>query len=222
MSNKSEDWKSSLDRFGDDLTEVILSYLPISDKIRLECTSKQVQSLIFNKQKSLHINQYPNEWYLNQLLLSGSTSDDRKQVNYEVFGAVLKKFKFLDTIRIEGNITVDSDLIQTIADNCRPLKTLWIYDRFSCELQVNQNITDECLMSLAQKCGSSLQSLRINNLPQKQFKQFLYSLPELRSLTLFDIQSVITEESNFEESFRNSEELPKFLPKLQEIGFSVE
>src|SRR5690349_4260058 len=42
--------KSSFDRFGDDLTEVILSYLPFDNKFRFECLSKQIQSLIYSKQ----------------------------------------------------------------------------------------------------------------------------------------------------------------------------
>ena len=35
--------KSSFDRFGYDLTELIVSYLPIKDKFRFECLSKQIQ-----------------------------------------------------------------------------------------------------------------------------------------------------------------------------------
>ena len=33
--------KNSFDRFGDDLTELIVSYLWFEDKVRLECVSKQ-------------------------------------------------------------------------------------------------------------------------------------------------------------------------------------
>ena len=47
--------KSSFDRFGDDLSELILSFLPFEDKIRFECVSKQWQSLIYNKQFKLGI-----------------------------------------------------------------------------------------------------------------------------------------------------------------------
>ena len=42
--------KDSFDRFGDDLTELILSYMRFKDKIRLECVSKQWRRLIYNKQ----------------------------------------------------------------------------------------------------------------------------------------------------------------------------
>ncbi len=44
---------NSFKRFGDDLCELLLSYLSISDKIRFECVSKQWQRLVFNKQQKL-------------------------------------------------------------------------------------------------------------------------------------------------------------------------
>jgi hypothetical protein len=45
----------SFDRFDYDLCEVLLSYLTLRDKIRLECCSKQWKSLIYNKQKLIFI-----------------------------------------------------------------------------------------------------------------------------------------------------------------------
>ena len=42
--------KNSFDRFADDLTELIVSYLWFEDKVRLECVSKQWRRLVFNKQ----------------------------------------------------------------------------------------------------------------------------------------------------------------------------
>jgi hypothetical protein len=49
-ANISDNNFNSFERFGDDLCEVLLSFLPISDKIKFECVSKQWQTLIFNKQ----------------------------------------------------------------------------------------------------------------------------------------------------------------------------
>lgn len=40
----------SFDRFGDDLCELLLSYLSFNDKIRLECVSKQWKRLVYSKQ----------------------------------------------------------------------------------------------------------------------------------------------------------------------------
>ncbi|CAG2102292.1 unnamed protein product [Medioppia subpectinata] len=39
--------KNSMDRFGDDLYEVLLSYLPLEDRFQCECVSKQFQRTVF-------------------------------------------------------------------------------------------------------------------------------------------------------------------------------
>jgi len=49
--------KTSFDRFGDDLSELIVSYLTIEDKFRFECLSKQWRRLVFNKTYVLRISQ---------------------------------------------------------------------------------------------------------------------------------------------------------------------
>ncbi|XP_054167087.1 myelin transcription factor 1-like protein [Oppia nitens] len=48
--------KDSFERFGDDLTELMLSYLSFDDKFRYESTSRQWQQLIFNKVIELNVN----------------------------------------------------------------------------------------------------------------------------------------------------------------------
>jgi hypothetical protein len=47
--------KDSFDRFGDDLCELLLSYLTIEHKFGFECVSKQWQRLVYNKQLKLNI-----------------------------------------------------------------------------------------------------------------------------------------------------------------------
>ena len=47
--------KDSMEKFGDDLTELILQYLTLEDKVRLECVSKQWRRLVFNKQFTIEI-----------------------------------------------------------------------------------------------------------------------------------------------------------------------
>ena len=42
--------KDSMERMGDDLTEVIVSYLTFADRVRLECMSRQWRSFIYRKQ----------------------------------------------------------------------------------------------------------------------------------------------------------------------------
>ena len=47
--------RDSFDRFGDDLSELILSYLSLKDKFRYECVAKQWRRLVFTKKtESIH------------------------------------------------------------------------------------------------------------------------------------------------------------------------
>jgi hypothetical protein len=52
--------RDSFDRFGDDLCELILSYLEIYYTFYYQCVSKQWSRLIYNRQSTLtlgHVNQ---------------------------------------------------------------------------------------------------------------------------------------------------------------------
>ena len=58
----------SFERFGDDLCELLLSYLSVKQKKRFECVSKQWQRLVFNKQQKLIIKFSYEKKVLTQLL----------------------------------------------------------------------------------------------------------------------------------------------------------
>ena len=62
------------ERICDDLSEVILQYLSLKDKLRLECVFKQFQRTIFERQYSLDIKEFQN-----------------KRFNFKAFKCVLKK-----------------------------------------------------------------------------------------------------------------------------------
>ncbi|CAG2106654.1 unnamed protein product, partial [Medioppia subpectinata] len=47
MSSRQVYAKDSMDRFGDDLSEVLLSYLSLKDRFITECVSKQWQRVVF-------------------------------------------------------------------------------------------------------------------------------------------------------------------------------
>jgi len=74
--------KDSFDRFGDDLMEVLLSYLSIEQKIKFECLSKQCQRVVFNKQ---FINNYKFNYNSNTIDLI-------------LFEAMVKKYPNITTI----------------------------------------------------------------------------------------------------------------------------
>ena len=90
--------KDSMDRLGDDLTEVILQYLTFKDKIRLECVSKQWQRCVYQRQFVIEITEDVNDKEchpedqntLNRLL-------QKKAINYGINRSV---FKIPATIRL--------------------------------------------------------------------------------------------------------------------------
>ena len=55
--------RDSMERFGDDLTELILSYLLFTDKLRLECVSKQWRRLVYNKQVELNMTYFRTSYF---------------------------------------------------------------------------------------------------------------------------------------------------------------
>ncbi|CAG2101738.1 unnamed protein product [Medioppia subpectinata] len=56
--------KDSLDRFGDDLCQLLLSYLSLEDRFRYECVSKQFQRTVFESVVDIEI----DDKILNKLL----------------------------------------------------------------------------------------------------------------------------------------------------------
>jgi hypothetical protein len=91
---------NSFDRFGDDLCELLLNYLPVIDKIRLECVSKQWKSLIFNRQQSLQIS---SNGLFNSVLVK--TFNETIQVPNNVNKSLFKKFKFIQVLEIRDYIS---------------------------------------------------------------------------------------------------------------------
>src|ERR1700712_5198955 len=56
LRSASEKRQSFDERICDDLSEVILQYLPLEDRFRLECVSKQFRRTIFLSQRVLDLN----------------------------------------------------------------------------------------------------------------------------------------------------------------------
>ena len=81
--------KNSFDRFGDDLIELVLSYISFEDSFQYKCVSKQWKRLVFNKQNKLIIN---NKSKIN--LINESISE----VNLKVFEIILKNCRNITSI----------------------------------------------------------------------------------------------------------------------------
>ena len=126
---KSNDRKSSFDRFGDDLTQLILNYLPTEDKFRFECLSRVIRNNIFNKQTRLVISsneaKKPDSKNPLTIELNLLTTID------EIIETVLKKFVSLTDLEIRGRDLALDQMLRMLADNCLHLRSLTILNAYS-------------------------------------------------------------------------------------------
>ena len=108
--------KNCFDRFGDDLTELILQYLTFEDKVRLECVSKQWRRLVFNKQFEIIIT--PFDKYKNSIKVFA----DRTQLNEQYLESVLKKCPNIKRVYLD--LTVNTSVLSLIGRYCQRIKLL--------------------------------------------------------------------------------------------------
>ena len=233
-STPSSHDKPSFSRFGDDLGEVILSYLSIRDKIRFECLSKQTQTLIYNKQKSIIISNnymnYINNSSVNQLLYKSRDYKHLYHINERQFETLLSKFWSIEDLVIDNYCIIDGNILRLIADNCLNLR------QFTCTSIKCLNIRDEDLDYFGQKMSKTLQSIQFDCLQDIQLNRLLHLMKN-------SINRVSIENNNFclrnDFVFLDIEKLcdvsskkvttdgcsPKMLPKLRSIQitcYSVE
>ena len=198
--------KSSFDRFGDDLTELILSFLTIEDKFRFECLNARIESLIFNKQNQLIITSrrdisLENEFKVLSQKILLTINLYKYKIDYRLLRVVLRKFKYLNVIKICGFVVVEDELLRVIAQNCPHLRELW----FRNLIQRTIDLSADSVVYLGKKCGRNLQSLRFQT-SNENIRQLLKFTPNLVSLKVLNIESILFEDK-------------KVLPKLKDISF---
>jgi hypothetical protein len=144
--------KDSMDRFGDDMCEHILSYLSLEDRFRCECVSKQWQRLVYTTVRHITISREP--LLINRYHFDGYFYDKK-------IVAIMKKCSNIESIDCR-NISYDKHnrrIVETIAelrDNCRQLRRIYgnflgfngiedyLFDRFGpfiteLDLKINSN-----------------------------------------------------------------------------------
>ena len=118
--------KNSFDRFGDDLTELILQYLTFEDKDNLELVSKQWRRLIYNKQFVIEIDFF-NEEYIRQNSLNSITDICKSclvQLDKQSLESVLKKCPNILKASFVDYYCVDSSVLSLIGRYCPRIKSL--------------------------------------------------------------------------------------------------
>ena len=159
--------KKFFDRFGDDLTELILSYLTFEDKIRLECVSKQWRRLVFNKQFELNITAK------NTLFKEIGTGYTLKRQSLK---SVLKKCPNISRVRLPKG-TID-EWLEVITKYCRRIT----------KLEIPYCCNETQLMSFATKHGMWLQEFGIDKFTGKlpnYMKKFLLMCPNIKKIDIY-------------------------------------
>jgi hypothetical protein len=160
----------SFERFGDDLCQLLLSFLPISDKIKFECVSKQWKYLIFNKQRKLIIN--------------GTKTIDTMPISLKfmeknsnsIIEKLTKKLIFLKELRM--NLFIDQQMLETIAKNCQFLRKI---NSFGSNVEIEKHYK-----TFGQICGQKLQHIDFYTINEKELLSLLESTHNLKSIKVFN------------------------------------
>ena len=180
--------KDSMDRFGDDLTEDILSYLWFEDKVRLECVSKQWRRLVFNKQFAIEFNYYESKHNLRRLVRICHPIAILKRQELE---SILKKCPNITNVNI-GFTNICNKELSLFGQYCPRLKSL----RFC--------VRGEEDLDFGRQYGHKLEELDLMGNDQDKF---LRLCPNLKNLCFNKYYFPFTD-------FLNKE----FLPKVEYFG----
>ena len=163
--------KNTFDRFGDDLTELIVSYLWFEDKVRLECVSKQWRRLVFNKQFELEI--FQNNVGTNYSLRLHRKVDRRLTINRTAFESVLKKCPNIERVYID--FKVESEVLSLIGRYCHRITSLGYCQRSG---------FDENVLSFFRMYGHKLEELYLSKGNDK-VNEILQSCPNVKRISKY-------------------------------------
>ena len=223
-----------MDRFGDDLTELILQYLTLEDKIRLECVSKQWRRLIYNKQfviEPVIIHKFNYDYHSHALryklpereMINVVVVNNYKRKSAElVLKTLLKKCPNITKVYIRTEINLE--VLSLIGRHCPNIKSLeglpmtdytylTIFRRFSNKLEevkgINRrNIKPQVVEEYLRHCPNIKQINSTNNRFLPNYDYF----PKLEK-----IETIINRDTTFEEFKIFSEKYSKNM-KILDIG----
>ncbi|CAG2106053.1 unnamed protein product [Medioppia subpectinata] len=132
--------KNSLDRFGDDLYEVLLSHLLLEDRFRCECVSKQFQRTVFGSVVDITL----SDDFIQKLL-------NAKRSDVQMLATIAIKCVNIECIDCRGiRIIYDEhipEVLNTFRDNCRHLREIY------CDLTPNNAQTMPSFGPLVTRIG---------------------------------------------------------------------
>ncbi|CAG2168725.1 unnamed protein product [Oppiella nova] len=206
MNGTQEEYpKDSFDRFGDDLCEVILSYLSFEDCFRFECLSKQWQRSVFTSRHIFSVSDImPKKSQFNEITDNGWKAlesvvkkwthitdihiDIDSQDMERVFEILMNSYKHLKTIDVRFKPRIDVQIIDRIVCKYGSLLTAISLPPSGCEDVLELSLTK--LRQLSGEYCDEMWSTIVtenNELLFKNLTQFrvLYSLSDWHRLTPF-------------------------------------
>jgi hypothetical protein len=209
----------SFERFCDDLCQVLLSFLPISDKIKFECVSKQWKRLVFNRKQKLIITySEDNKYVIKRICYEREPTDISLTIKYcintTLLEKVLQKFKYITHLEINTGkdrtfqFYFEPKVLQLIANYCKFL------NRFECDYW-RFNITEENFKDFGLKCGQRLEYFRYDQLTRENLRAFMPSINNIKALHMRD--KAFNAKDLMEERFSKLEEISFKLSNVQNI-----
>ncbi|CAG2172156.1 unnamed protein product, partial [Oppiella nova] len=209
--------KDSLDRFGDDLLEVLLSYLPLEDRYRCEYVSKQWQRLIYETLYSITIDDKLIEKMMETNIFGREYCESYKLIQ------IMRKCVNIETIHCRGfadnkNVIHMFEAIQGLADNCLLPK------RFHYKFTQTDASYDH-MRPLFEMLRTVITGISGNISQCKPYLKYCPKLSQLKAGKLSDVfsgnESVVKNLNKFEFNFRgfvyNHELFAAFVAKNQSL-----
>ena len=165
-------------RIDDDLFEVIVSYLPIKDKLRYESVSKRFQRFVFNKQKIFKV-----IWREDSVNNLKELFNDYYKIDVSILTVLLKKMQFIDTLEIDS---FSGQILETITKYCNHLTTFQIDVK---------NLGSEALKKFCRKFGQQLRHISFNNydVEEQVLRDLLRHLPNVSSISYIAFRLISSE-----------------------------
>ena len=163
--------KNSLDRFGDDLTEEILQYMTLEEKIRLECVSKQWQRCVYQRQFVFEL-EHKSVEKQNSLNKLCNINNNLSHVKHQSLESVLKKCP--NKTKVKLGITVNSSVLSLIGRYCPRIKSL-----------TSQLYSEDNSLSFFRMYGYKVEELNLYY-DNELIEQYLRHCPNLRTVFIED------------------------------------
>ena len=195
--------KNSFDRFGDDLTELILQYLTFEDKVRLDCVSKQWRRLVFNKQLAIEINWTHSKDSLKRLIKSNENS--KPSLDGQALKLILKKCKNIKTFDY-SRLRLNGKVLSLIGRYCPNIKSLRYWPKIG---------SDDNILSFFRIYGHKLEELYLyGNYIINEIQYYFEFCPNLKKVSVMDFSVISSEDKEFMPKLERIESFVRIRPMI--------